>query len=233
LARAGHSVVVVDPDPAMLAAAAERLTGEDDDVADRVTLVPGLGEDAVRLVGDGFDAACCHSVLMYAEDPRPLLHTLVDLVRPGGPISVLSVNPDAVAMRAGLRREWAAAVAHLSGVAPVDGQYVLGAAHSLEAFSDTLRDAGATPLDWFGVGVFTDHWSGTVSVDDPATVLLAEWLAGRTDPYRLVARCFHLLAVREGTARSAEEDGDPSSAAAVTPTRERRRRPARSATPRR
>lgn len=69
LARLGHEVVVLDPDPVMLAAAIELADAEPKAVRDRLNFVEGFGEKAVRLIGGDFDVVCCHSLLMYLNDP--------------------------------------------------------------------------------------------------------------------------------------------------------------------
>jgi S-adenosylmethionine-dependent methyltransferase len=46
-----------------------------------------------------FDAVLCHSVLMYIPDPGPLLDAIAQVVVPGGIVSLLVRNGDALAMR--------------------------------------------------------------------------------------------------------------------------------------
>lgn len=92
LARSGHSVVIVDLDPKMLAIAKHKLSSESKVVRLRIEMVQGDGEDVVNLVGTDFDLACCHSVLMYKENPAPMLLSLTNLVRQGGLISVTVEN---------------------------------------------------------------------------------------------------------------------------------------------
>ncbi len=196
LARAGHSVVIVDSDPKMLVVARDKLLNEPEAVCSRVELVQGDGEDAANLVGTDFDLACCHSVLMYQDDPAPMLLSLVELVRQNGLISVLSLNTEARAMRCGLQGRWLEAVASLEAGTQIDSRYIPSREHSREDVTKILEAAGAEVKAWFGVGVFTDHLTEQMVVDDPEVVYLAEWLAGNQDPYRLVARCFHLLAQR-------------------------------------
>ena len=196
LARAGHTVVVVDFDPQMLDIAREALAAEPDDIRSRVELVQGDGQSAASLVGTGFDLACCHSVLMYEDDPAPMLLGLVNMVRRGGLISVLSLNTEARAMRSGLQGRWREAVATLKSGTQIDSQYVPSREHTREDVTRILEEAGAGVRDWHGVGVFTDHITETIYVEDPEDVYMAEWLAGSQDPYRRVARCFHLLAER-------------------------------------
>lgn len=196
LARAGHSVVVLDFDPKMLAIAREELSSEPQEVYSRVELVLGDGASAMSLVGADFDLACCHSVLMYEDDPAPMLSGLVGLVRLGGLVSVLSLNTEAIAMRSGLQGRWREAVASLEAGTEMDSQYVLSREHTREEITEIIEAAGAKAKAWYGVGVFTDHLTEKLVVDDPAEVYLAEWLAGDRDPYRQVARCFHLIAKR-------------------------------------
>jgi ubiquinone/menaquinone biosynthesis C-methylase UbiE len=196
LARAGHSVVIVDCDPNMLDIARDQLSRETAEVRSRVELVQGDGEVASSLVGVDFDLACCHSVLMYLDDPAPLLCGLVDLVHQGGLISVLSLNTEARAMRCGLQGRWQEAVSTLKAGKQMDGQYISSREHTREEITKILEAAGAAVNGWQGVGVFTDHITDKVVVDDPEEVYLAEWLAGNLDPYRQIARSFHLLAER-------------------------------------
>ena len=194
LARKGHSVVVLDVDAHMIALARERAAREPAEVRSRLAFAHGAGEDAIGLVGTGFDIVCCHSVLMYEESPRPLLATLVSLVKPGGLISVLSVNRNASAMRSGLQGRWREALASLAKGTQVDGRYLESHEHTPAEIDSILAEHGARTLAWYGVGVFTDHATTPILADNPEDVYEAEWIAGQRDPYRQIARCFHLLA---------------------------------------
>lgn len=196
LARAGHHVTVLDADPAALALAELRVAAEPPEVRMRIGLVEGPGAEAADLAGVAYDVACCHSVLMYLPDPQPTVRALVEVVVPGGLVSVLSVNPDALAMRCGLQQRWRDAVGTLSTGEHHDSTSLPIHPHSRQDVAAGLEAAGAQVLEWYGVGVFTDHVTGAILAEDPELVYEAEWLAGCTDPYRQVARCFHLLAER-------------------------------------
>ena len=77
LSRRGYRVTIIDPSPKMLAEARKRLAREDAGVRRGVRLVEGTGERAHQtLGGETFDAVLCHGVLMYLEDPRPMIHAL-------------------------------------------------------------------------------------------------------------------------------------------------------------
>ena len=196
LARAGHSVVIVDIDPKMLAIAKNKLSHESEVVRSRIELVQGDGEDVINLVGTDFDLACCHSVLMYEKNPAPILLSLINLVRQGGLISVLSINTEAIAMRCGLQGRWQEAIMSLEAGTQIDSKYLPSYDHSREDVTKILTASGAMVKTWYGVGVFTDHITEPIEVEDYTDIYLAEWLAGKQDPYRQVARCFHLLAER-------------------------------------
>ena len=194
LARAGHSVVIVDLDPKMLAIAKLKLSYESEVVRSRVELVQGNEEDVINLVGKDFDLACCHSVLMYEKNPVPMLLSLVNLVRRGGLISVLSINAEAIAMRSGLQGKWQETIASLEADKDMDSQYLPSYDHSREEITTILKASGAKINNWYGVGVFSDHITKPIMKDNIEDIYLAEWLAGKQDPYRQVARCFHILA---------------------------------------
>ncbi|NJC74092.1 methyltransferase [Planosporangium thailandense] len=197
LARAGHIVTVIDPDAAMLQRAADALNAEDDTVAARVTLRQGYGEHARDILGgEPVDAACCHGVLMYLDDPAPLLATLVDTVRPDGLISVLTKNRAALAMRPGLEGRWADALAVIDQTTETGNLGLPSRADDLDSTQHALAAAGATTEAWYGVRVFTDHLGDTPVGADFDQILTAEWAAGTRDPYRGVARLFHLIARR-------------------------------------
>jgi S-adenosylmethionine-dependent methyltransferase len=194
LGRAGHSVVIVDPDPLALAVARSISSLEDEQVQSRIEFSRCEGECAYDCFGQAFDAVCCHSVLMYQDDPAPLLTNLVNMIRPGGFISILSINHEALAMRSALRGRWRQAL-HTLRNEGLSGHGVPVREHSRELLSRLLLECGAPVSWWHGVGVFADHLDGAASsftdLDDLAEL---EWLGGLKDPYRTVARSFHLIA---------------------------------------
>ncbi len=85
LARAGYEVTVLDPSPAMLERGEALLASEPSEVRERLAFVEARGEDAFRATGGrGFDAVCCHGVLMYVERPEPLVASLCECAAPVG-----------------------------------------------------------------------------------------------------------------------------------------------------
>ena len=203
LARAGHLVTGMDPDPAMLGAAQRTLSGEPPVVQGKVTLLTGQGGDCGRWFGPGsFDIVLCHGMLMYLPEPGPLLASLARVLAPGGLLSVLAVNGDALAMRAGRVGDWAGAMASFDDTYVVNPYGVHCRADRLDPLSRTLAELSAPLRRWYGVRVFTDQApEGTQAPADPVELgrlLAAEDRAGRTDPYRQVAALLHLVGTRRG-----------------------------------
>jgi len=203
LARAGHLVTGMDPDPAMLGAAQRTLSVEPPVVQGKVTLLTGQGGDCGRWFGPGsFDIVLCHGMLMYLPEPGPLLASLARVLAPGGMLSVLAVNGDALAMRAGRAGDWNAALASFGDPYFVNQQGSHCRGDRLEPLTRTLAELSVPLRRWYGVRVFTDQApEGTPAPGDPAELgrlLAAEERAGRTDPYRSVASLLHLVGTRAG-----------------------------------
>ncbi|GAA4291449.1 methyltransferase domain-containing protein [Streptomyces venetus] len=198
LVRAGHRVTGVEQDPKMVGVAREALAGEPEGVRERMRIVEGDGRDTgVHFLPGSFDVVLCHGVLMYVEEPDPLLAGLARMLAPGGLLSLLVRNGDALAMRPGLSGDWAGA---LSGFDTVSYRNRLGLdvrADRLKDLTATLAGIGAPLHAWYGVRVFTDTAADGAEVPaDVETLLAVEERAGRTDPYRGVAALLHLCGVR-------------------------------------
>jgi S-adenosylmethionine-dependent methyltransferase len=197
LARLGYELVLLDSSEAMLSAAEERLAAEPQDVRDRVRLVHGPGEDAPTLTGGRpFAAVLCHGVVMYLDDPAPMIEALCTCVAAGGVVSVLALNAATLAVRPAVEHRWEDALAAFDahgerGVLGLDTR-----ADTVEDLSRMFTDRGVTPLAWYGLWLFTD-WM-TLDADDVELTRIAEveLEASRRDPYRLLSRGIHLLARR-------------------------------------
>jgi S-adenosylmethionine-dependent methyltransferase len=109
LARRGYHVTGVDASADLLARFERDLAAERAGVRGRVRVERGLLEDYAERAGvSRFPAVLCHGVLMYSADPGPALRTIAALTAPGGMVSLLVRNGDALAMRPGLLGDWAA-----------------------------------------------------------------------------------------------------------------------------
>ncbi|MFG2607910.1 class I SAM-dependent methyltransferase [Streptomyces sp. NPDC048514] len=198
LARLGHQVTGVEQDATMIAAAREALAGQPEGIRARVRLVQGDGRDTgVHFLPGSFDVVLCHGVLMYVEEPDPLLAGLARMLAPGGLLSLLVRNGDALAMRAGLSGDWAGALAAFDTTAYRNRLGLHVRADRLASLTATLAGIAAPLHAWYGVRVFTDTAADGAGIPEDLNALLAaEERAGRTDPYRRVAALLHLCGVR-------------------------------------
>jgi SAM-dependent methyltransferase len=206
LARLGFDVTAVEPDEAMREALGAALQHESPVVRARVRTLSGrLGALPSDVTAATFDVVCCHGVLMYLDHARPAVVELCELVAPGGVLSLLARNADAMALRPGLRRDWAAVHRLLDSAASAHPTYVneLGIparADRLEELASFVAGRRMHVEQWYGVRVLTDG----VPTDEPvpadpdelAALLDAEERVGRTDPYRRLGTLLHLIGRR-------------------------------------
>jgi SAM-dependent methyltransferase len=147
-----------------------------------------------------FPAVLCHGVLMYAADPEPVLRSIAGLAAPGGMVSLLVRNGDALAMRPGLLGDWAACAEAFGSDRYANRIGVTARADRLADLTGRLAGHGLEVTAWYGVRVFTDTDPSTPGDAEPPpdldTLLACEERAGRTDPYRQVAALLHLIARR-------------------------------------
>ncbi|MFC9987991.1 methyltransferase domain-containing protein [Streptomyces globisporus] len=199
LARAGHSVTGLESDAEMLASARAALASEPEGIRERVRLIEGDGRDTgVHFLPGSFDVVLCHGVLMYVEEPDPVLAGLARMLAPGGLLSLLVRNADALAMRPGLAGDFGAALAAFDTAAYTNRLGLTVRADRLDALRATLAGIAAPLHAWYGVRVFTDNVGNDVELpaEELERVLALENRAGRTDPYRGVAALLHLCGVR-------------------------------------
>ncbi|MFD9728443.1 class I SAM-dependent methyltransferase [Streptomyces sp. NPDC059072] len=200
LARAGHKVTGLEKDSGMLAVARAALAAEPAGIQDRVLLMEGDGrETGAHFTPGSFDVVLCHGVLMYVPEPDAMLAGLARMLAPGGLLSLLVRNGDALAMRPGLDADWKGALAAFDTVDYTNRLGLDVRADRLADLTATLAGIGAPLHSWYGVRVFTDgtEAGGSLPADEELERLLtAEDRAGRTDPYRGVAALLHLCGVR-------------------------------------
>jgi 2-polyprenyl-3-methyl-5-hydroxy-6-metoxy-1,4-benzoquinol methylase len=200
LARLGYQVSILDPSPAMLVKAEQRLAEEQPEVRARVRLIQACGEDAVEATGGRqFAAVLCHGVLMYLEHPEPLIAALCRCAATGGVVSVMALNAKTLAIRPALQRRGTDALAAFDAQAERGVLGVDTRADTVEQLSDALRAERVEPIGWYGVWLFSD-WLD-LPTGDPAeldAVAHVELEASRRDPYRQLSRVFHLLGRKQG-----------------------------------
>jgi S-adenosylmethionine-dependent methyltransferase len=194
LARLGYDVVLLDPSEAMLAKAEQRVAAEPDAVRGRIRLVHAAGEDAVEAVhGQRFEAVLCHGVLMYLQDPEPVVRALCRCLAPGGLLSVMALNARTLAVRPALDGRWADALKAFDATGEVGVLGTSTRADTVEGLTEMVRPHGVDPLAWYGVWLFSDWLDLPVEGTDVAAVAAVELEASLRDPYRGLSRVFHLL----------------------------------------
>ena len=206
LAQAGYDVTLLDPSSAMLDKARQRLQRLPDETQRRVTLVEADGENAEAAVnGRRFAAVLCHGVLGYLERPEPMVEQLCRCAAPGGLVSVMAGNAEAMAVRPALERRWEDALASFDVRSETGVLGVPTRADTVDELSDLLRTRGVEPVRWYGVWLFVDWLDLSGAALDPAdarqvaAAAAVELEAGRRDPYRRLSRIFHLVG-RKGPA---------------------------------
>ncbi len=210
LARLGHSITAVEPDERMRAAFAEAAAGLTRAEARRVTMVATDLDGLADATGPtAYDVVLCHGVLMYLPDSRSAVDALARRAAPGGIVSIVARNGDAMAWRPARRHAWAAALAMLDEVQLAAHEGRDAVYHNeigVDARADTLATltqhceaAGLEVSAWYGIRVASDD----VPVDEPApegaelTALLeVEQRLGMTDPYRALGTLLHVIARR-------------------------------------
>ena len=204
LARRGHLVTGLDSSAGLLGDFRAALAAEPAQVSGRVRLVQGEAGAAAGLFAPAsFDAVLCHGVLMYFPDPGPLLDAIGQVTAPGGIVSLLVRNGDALAMRPGLLGDWDGVGQALDGVAYRNRIGVDARADRLQDLTAALARRRMPVSRWYGVRVFTDTAASDEPLPDDAVldaILRSEERAGETDPYRHVAALLHLIAQREDQA---------------------------------
>jgi S-adenosylmethionine-dependent methyltransferase len=200
LAQAGYEVTLLDPSPAMLERAQQRLQRLPAEAQRRVTLLQAEGEKADEAVdGRRFAAVLCHGVLGYLEQPEPLVSQLCRCAAAGGVVSVMTGNAKTMAVRPALERRWDDALASFDARTEIGVLGVPGRADTVEEVSGLMQSQGVVPLRWYGVWLFVDWLEFSGAELDPgdskqvAATAAVELEASRRDPYRQLSRVFHLV----------------------------------------
>ena len=218
LAGLGYQVTVVDTSAAMLATCAQRAKAEGSEASARLATVQGDAAELASLLGPAsHDAVVCHDVLAGVAEPAELLGALAAVLREGGVLSLAFPNRDWLALRAGRRGDYAAALRLLDD--PLEAAAVSAAyrgARSESPGSGARRAYTATELrPWLdkagfdltgllGVGVFTEvrdedlerSLPGQVPTDSSAALLELERRVADREPYRSGAHTVHLVGRR-------------------------------------
>lgn len=131
----------------------------------------------------------CHGVIMYLDDPRPLIEALADLAEQDGIVSLVAKNAKALATQPALAGRWADALAAFDGDHQINGLGLNTRADTLENLIGLLATSGVRPLAWYGVRLFTDSWTpAALGADAEQHALQVEDQASRRGMSHLLAR---------------------------------------------
>lgn len=213
LARAGHRVVAVEPDPRMRAQLRAALDADPADVGEKVQVVAGsVGDLGSAIAAEGYDVVLCLGVLMYLPESRPAITELARYVAPGGLLCVAVRTPVSAAWRPAARQDWPAALEALGESADAraqgrDMRYLneIGATartDNIDTLVEVAVESGLELVRWYGVRVAVD----AAELDPPApadplqlaALLDVEEHLGAIDPYRQLAQLAHII-LRRGT----------------------------------
>jgi 2-polyprenyl-3-methyl-5-hydroxy-6-metoxy-1,4-benzoquinol methylase len=198
LATLGHEVTVVDPSADALATLARRAGNAG--VAGDVRGVQGDGDllhEVLPALGDGgYDLALCHFVLEVVDDPAVTLREIAGALRPGGQVSLATVNRAGAVLARALSGHPVEALALLEDRDPSPGR----ARPARRRFGPDellalVEDAGLRPGSWRGVAVVADLLDADAGAD-PAAIRALELSLAERSPYRDVATGLHVLATR-------------------------------------
>ncbi|WP_416137604.1 methyltransferase domain-containing protein [Halomonas sp. HK25] len=197
----GHAVTLVEPSGEMLARARESLAGQP------VSVVQAPLQ-ALPVVAPGhWSLIACHAVLEWLADPRAALATLARQLAPGGQLSLMVFNRDALRFSNVVKGNLEKALAdrlegkglrrRLTPISPLTHAQIT--AWSAELGLELRAIAG--------VRVFHDYLRRPPESDADRAVLLAlEWRYCRVDPHwRLGRYLLYTLVRRETPTPPAEE----------------------------
>lgn len=199
LAQLGHRVEVIDPSPDALASLDRR--AREAEVADRVTGQQGDLADLGEIVeAGGVDLVLCHGVLDVVDDPQAALASIASVLRPGGCLSLLVAQRHAAVVARAMAGHFQAARDLLDD--PTAGSRAGGRGgqrFTAEELTPLLDAAGLSSVSIHGVRVFADLVPGSLLELEPgATTALLELeraVSTRAEYLPLAAQ-LHVIAAR-------------------------------------
>jgi S-adenosylmethionine-dependent methyltransferase len=203
LAQSGHHITLVDYSSEMLAEA--QRTAQELRVAQQVRIVQGdmTVELSSLFPAATFDVVLLHSVLQFVDDAGPTIQMAGTLVRPGGLLSIISLNPAADAYRAAFQQlDLAAAYAQLDGTTVYGTMFETDLRrYTVDELRQWMHSADCTALAEYGIRCICDYLPDPDNTRkaDPAFFADLERLeAAMSDkyPYYLLARFIHLIGQR-------------------------------------
>ncbi len=197
-AARGHAVTLAEPSGEMLARARASLVGHE------VNLLQAPLQELTQLAPGPWPLIACHAVLEWLADPRSALATLAGLMAPGGQLSLMVFNRDALRLSNVVKGNLEKALAdrlegkglrkRLTPISPLTHAQV-------EAWS---AESSLAIREVAGIRVFADYLrEPPQSEADREQLLALEQRYCRVDPHWRLGR--YLLYTLERPLRSSEE----------------------------
>jgi S-adenosylmethionine-dependent methyltransferase len=191
LAQAGHQLTLCDISAKMLDEAKQRF-------ADAGIAAEFHHQSAQEFEPSGqFDLVLCHAVLEWLADPLPSLIKIIDAVKPGGTLSLLFYNRNAMVYSNVLRGGWR--------LKPIIEDSYIGLGNKLTPPNpqypyeviETLQANGFEVTQQTGIRVFNDYLSHAArDISDEDELFTLERRYCRTPGFRDMGRYIHLLCQR-------------------------------------
>ncbi len=191
LAQQGHQLVMNDVSVNMLDQA-KQLFGEQLPAADVTFIHSPVQELASQNLGE-FDLVLFHAVLEWLAQPKETLHQLLSLIKPGGHLSLMFYNRDALIHRNLIRGNWRKAESddlkgEEGGLTPYHPQ-------TLSEVQSWFDEWGMETLGCAGVRVIYDYMLRPMRDSRPLEeVVRIEMKYAQQEPYFRLGRYLHLVA---------------------------------------
>lgn len=195
MAKRGHRIVLCDISGAMIQKAEKRFCKEG--LEDRLTLVHGPLQELYRTYGGTVDIILAHGVLEWLARPRTSLSDLRQCLKPGGFLSLLFYNVNALifqnAIKGNFRKvmseNFAGHEGSLTPQNPLDPDTVLS----------WLAETGLELKQVTGVRVFFDYMARSIRNERTyEDVLELERAYCRKAPFAFMAKYIHLIGHAKG-----------------------------------
>jgi 2-polyprenyl-3-methyl-5-hydroxy-6-metoxy-1,4-benzoquinol methylase len=203
LAASGHAVTLLDPAKEMLDLARERARTLGPHPVNPPRFVAGTLEEAAALLPhETFDLILCHTLLEYLPAPVSAMPFLSALLRPGGCLSLVTLNHWQESLRLAIR-DGTLDEAQKALASPGTADSLFGLprrAMTFEALHRALEAAGIEVVGRAGIFVAADYLESR-ALEDPSyfnALLRLEMEAGVRTPLMDIARYLHLWGRRAG-----------------------------------
>jgi S-adenosylmethionine-dependent methyltransferase len=199
----GYTVALVDYAQEMLRDAEHN--AREAHVQDRVhTHCADLMQLPALFAAESFDVVFCHNVLQHVDDASALLAGLTTVLKPGGLLSLMSLNRYSIAYHAAfMRNSLSSAYDTLDERTEIAALFgTLMHEYSAEEATEMLTKHGYDLHAHYGVRCMCDYWGDNTKKADPAIFAQLEQLEfalSSRHPYKHIARYFQLIACKQGT----------------------------------